>query len=185
MPALRWVTLDTDYQLEDLHPTYVAVVQPMFSSMSADYPACQLSAVKLFRGSLSDRSMASADEPGVIQLNSYWFSDRPLEDLREEARQGYLFCLPGSDQMIKWHGGMVEPQHVLAHEFGHLLSDALPGWRRWAEPRYQAATADPRRAITGYALTGVDEFWAECFAAMYLRIDLPLCAELWEFLSGQ
>lgn len=175
----------TDFQLEELHPTYVAVVRPMLDGMLADYPACPLRAVRLFRGSASDRSLASADEPGVIALNAHWFSDRSLEDLREEARQGYLFCLPGSELTIKWHGGMVEPQHVLAHEFGHVLSDAMPGWRRWAEVRHEAALADPRRAITGYALTGVDEFWAECFAAMHLRIDLPLCAELWEFLSGQ
>ncbi len=174
-----------DYQLEGLHPTYAAVVRPTLENLLDAFQACPLHTVKMFRGRGPDRSLANADEPGTISLNSYWFADRPLEALREEARHGYLFCLPGSGEVIKWHGGMVEPQHLLAHEFGHVLSDVTPGWREWAELAHRAATNDPGGVISGYAMAGVDEFWAECFAGMYLGLKHPACVELRGLLGGQ
>ena len=129
--------------------------------------------------------MADADAPGVISLNAYWFRDRPLEELRDEARDGYLFSLPGSAQVMKWHGGMPEPQHCLAHEFGHILRDAIPGAIEWAREVWEAATHNPADAISGYALAGPEEFFAEAFAAYRLGINHPHARLMGEFLSSR
>lgn len=166
-----------------LHPTYRAVVGPALDAMLSSYPACPLKEVRVYRGVPSDRSLGNADEPGVISLNAYWFADRDYEALREEARQGYLFVLPGCAEVLKWHGGMTEPMHLLAHEFGHVLSDVLPGYVEFAEAGWQAATADPPTAVSGYACSGPHEWWGEAFAAAWMQLDHPSARAVREFLA--
>lgn len=156
----------------ELHETYRVVVPSTFDALLSAYPACPLKLVKVYRGPPHDRSLGNADEPGVVALNAYWFTDRPLEALREEAREGYLFTLPGDETVIKWHGGAAEPQHLFAHEFAHVLADVIIGSEEWSRLKWREATADPSNcAPSGYALAGPHEFWAECFALMWLNVQ--------------
>jgi hypothetical protein len=63
-----------------------------------------------------------------------------------------------------------EPQHLLTHEFGHVVWQSLP--RReveeWAASRWRPATRYPRRSPSGYALTDPPEFFGEMFALVDL-----------------
>ena len=168
-----------------LHPTYRAIVGPLLDQLMSAYPSCPLEAVEVVRGAAGDRSLGNADTPGKIQLNGYWFRDRPIEALEAEAERGYLFSLPGSEQVLRWHGGMREPQHAICHEFFHVLSDVLPGYREWAEEQWLDATGAPGAAVSGYALSGPEEWFAEACAASWLRIDHPSARETLAFLSRE
>lgn len=173
-----------DLDVDILHEDYQQVVPSIFEALLADYPACRLRHVELYNSSSNDRSLASADTPGTIKLNSYWFRDRPLEELRQEARTDYLVTLPRTDVTLRWHGGMVEPVHVLVHEFFHVLGDTIPGMKEWAQKQWEATTEHPETAVSGYSLAGPDEWWAEACAASWLRVDHPQARAAGEFLMS-
>lgn len=174
-----------DVPTDQLHPTYRQVVGPELEQLMAAYPACPLKEVKVRRGPAHDRSLADADTPGVITLNAYWFTDRPMTELEDEAGRGYLFTLPGSEQVIRWHGGMREPRHVLAHEFFHVLSAVLLEYKTFASDGWEAATRIPGTVVSGYALAGPDEWFAEACAAHWLKIDHPSAVEAGMFLQSR
>lgn len=162
--------------LAELHPSYEPIVMPTFSALKLDFPMATLKTVELYRGEQEDHSLADASTPGVIKLNAYWFVDRDVEELRQEAR--IEFVLQNIDPnlpALRWHGGMTEPQHVLNHEFGHQLQDQIAGASEWAQDAWHEACFDQRFAVSGYALSGPDEFWAEMFAAYRMGTlgDLP------------
>lgn len=173
-----------DYRLAELHPTYRLVVVSTFDTLLGAYPKCPLRRVETYRGDPEDRSMANANVPGVISLNSYWFSDRPLEYLRDQARTGYLYSLPGSEHVSKWHGGMVEPQHVISHELFHMLGDVLPDHLALAYMMWQTATMLPDSAVSGYALAGPEEYWSEACTAAWMLIDHQDARAAREFLDA-
>lgn len=172
-----------DIDAAKLHPTYRAAIGPELEALLAAFPRCPLKRVEVYRGSTGDRSLGNADKLATINLNAYWFTDRSLEELHDEAQEGYLFSLPGSVEVLKWHGGMVELAHLLCHEFGHCLSDALPGYKLFAEQHWREATAAPHEAVSGYALAGADEWFGEAFAAMWLHVDHPSAHAMSEFLG--
>lgn len=167
--------MEIEFALGGLHPTFVRPVVDTLLGLDADYPLAALRKVSVFSRS-NDHSMASADRPGEIALNLYWFG-RPINVLQEAARernQLYLVYLGAIDRVpLSWHGDMEEPHHVLAHEFGHCLQDVIPSWREFAESHWRQSCRDPVhcRPVSGYALVGPDEWWADTFAALRLNVD--------------
>lgn len=162
-----------EFVLTGLHPSYERIVIDTLRGLEADYPYDCLQMVELFEPvSGADRSMANADEPGVIRLSKFWFG-QPIEVLREASLpQHNLVEIPGLGQ-IAWHGSMEEPQHVLAHEYAHCLSDVIPGWHEFEQLHWRASLADPKACppVSGYAMGGALEFGADTFAAM--RLNYP------------
>ena len=152
--------------LDELHLSYQPIVIPTFAGLKLDFPKATLDKIEIYRGADDDRSLADASTPGVIKLNAYWFVDRDVEELRKEAQTEYVLTnIDPNLPALRWHGGMTEPQHVLNHEFGHQLQDQIPGASEWAQEAWHEACFDQSLAVSGYALSGSDEFWAEMFAA--------------------
>lgn len=170
------------FDLAGLHPSFERVVVDTLRGLDADYPHDCVRLVRL--ADLGD-SLADADQPGVINLNREWFS-APLTELSKFSKPEDQLVWVSPEIQLLWHGGMVEPQHVLTHEFAHQLAVKLPWAAAWAEERWRAALADPvhRRAPSGYALADPDEFWADAFAAMRLGYPSELAAELRRELEG-
>lgn len=158
-----------EYSLTGLHPSYGAVVRQIMDGLAVDYPLDSDLRVETY-AKAGDKSVGCSSETGVIQLNRYWFS-RPLDELQAAMRASDLVSL-GSDVVVPWHG-MTEPQHILAHEYGHQLQDCTPWWREFAESHWQQACLYPTRCRppSGYSLASPDEFWADAFAAM--RLNYP------------
>jgi hypothetical protein len=115
--------------------------------------------------------MAGTYPGGHIRLNAYWFAGSP-ERLRAAADQNFLVDACGTE--IAWHGPMIrEPDHVLHHEFGHVVWQSLSAddIESWARSRWAAATRDPSLAPSGYALgSDPQEWFAEWHAMMTLGL---------------
>jgi len=146
--------MGVEYDLGKAHPVYRRAIPPLVERLAWLYPKAPLRRVRVYEPAQSDRSLANEDRPGVISLNLLWFGAEP-ETLQRRALQ-----LP------RYHGPMIEePQHVLTHEFGHVLCEALEaGWQDRAAEAWASATAEPERAPTPYALSDPDEYFAELFA---------------------
>lgn len=172
-----------EFALRGLHPTYTRTVIDTLRGLDVDYPLNALRRVQLSSWD-SDVSLASAGEPGEITLNEYWFG-RPVEVLQQAARDRPIIYLAGGECPVPWHGPMEEPHHTLAHEFGHCLSNVVPQWRDFAETHWRAACRDPVacRPVSGYALTGPDEFWADNFAALRLGVDCEVARLMRDLLE--
>jgi DNA topoisomerase-1 len=151
-----------DFELDAAHPAHRVKIEGMIRGLCARYPRVPLKAVRIYQPEPDDRSMGNADEDGVISFNGFWFSQDPqvLEDAAVED-----FIVPVAGKMMGWHGAMIdEPEHVIAHEFGHFAIQSLPELKQWAEELWQELTEDPAKAPAGYALAGPDECGAEVFA---------------------
>jgi hypothetical protein len=172
----------TEFALAGLHPTFERPVVDTLRGLSLDYPLVELRRVLLFERP-GDNSIAHASVPGEIALNARWFG-RPIEELRTAARERHIIRL--GELALAWHGDMEEPHHVLAHEFGHCLQDALPAWEAFAITHWRAACRDPVgcRPVSGYALAGPDEWWADTFAALRNHIECESTRLLGEMLRG-
>lgn len=173
-----------NFELGDLHYSYERIVVDTLLGLVNDYPAAGLSRVGLYEKA-GDESLGNANEPGVIMLNARWFT-RPLDELREAARERNYVYLQRGAYPVAWHGDMEEPHHILAHEYGHLLEDGTLGWREFITPHLEMSRRDPIncRPVSGYALVGDHEMFADTFAAMRLRINCEITRMLWEFLEG-
>ena len=171
-----------DFRLDGLHPSYERDVRDVISGLAADYPLVGDLRVELYRRE-GDGSLGCAPERGLIRLNSRWFG-RPIEELRAAAETDDLVWASGV--ALEWHGGMVEPGHVLTHEFGHQLQFMTPGWAEFTEPHWRQSCLDPAhcRPPSGYALGSPDEFWADAFAAMRLGYESEVARLLREFLQA-
>ncbi len=160
-----------DFDLGSAHPDYQSLIEQTLTKLAERYPLAKPKLVALYGPDKNDLSMATVTKKSSICLSAYWFT-KPPEVLRSESKKGG-----------DWHGGMLEPEHVIHHEAGHVVADNVPGWREWATPRWKVATADEAWRVTGYALANPDEFWAECFAGVCLGLDHPRCAEMADFLG--
>jgi hypothetical protein len=163
--------LPIEFNLAELHPTFERPVIDTLRGLDADYPLGALSRVSLFSRE-GDLSMASADQPGEVKLNLYWFG-KSIDVLRAAARERNQIYI-GPDRIpLAWHGDMEEPHHVLAHEFGHCLQDVIPEWRAFSETHWLQSCRDPVNClpVSGYTLVGPDEWWADTFAALRLNVS--------------
>lgn len=61
---------------------------------------------------------------------------------------------------------------TVAHEFAHALDCALGGgiYRSGIDPRVRALYSNAKAFVTPYAITGIDEYFAECLRA-YVEIN--------------
>jgi len=155
------------FYLDNAHSEYQPKIESILRGLLSRYPFVKLKAVHIFEPNEDDKSLGNASTPGEIALNAFWFSRDP-KLLGHAALKDVIVDVNG--RRIAWHGALfIEPEHVLTHEFGHILSEKLPGWEEWTTPRWRAATANPQLAPSGYALSkDVDEFFAEEFALFEL-----------------
>jgi hypothetical protein len=161
-----------------LHPDFRGVVEAVVGSLDAVYPVARVAGVDLFERD-GDRSLAHVAGRTIV-LNAHWFA-RPRAVLDEEAKVGREAARYG---MPLWHGGMGEPEHLLTHEFGHVLAAALPASGKLSGRGHAAALVDPAVAVSGYALVDPDEWWGETFAALRLgHAASPQVAEMEAFLA--
>ena len=172
-----------DFKLSGLHYSYERLVVDTLAGLANDYPQAGLEVVGLYSRD-GDESLGNADQPGRIMLNARWFG-QPIEELREAANLRNQVYLRADAYPVAWHGDMEEPHHILAHEYGHLLEDGIPEWEDFAVPHLAAARRDPVhcRPVSGYALAGTHEWWADTFAAMRLRLDCEATRLMKEFLE--
>lgn len=160
------------FDIAGAHPDYRRSIPDILTPLTEQYPGAVLKSVVLFRPAPGDTSIGGTTD-GVIRLNSYWFTRGPSL-LRRAAANRHAVEVGGV--RMGWHGPMVdEPAHVLTHEFGHVSWDALPRREveKWTRERFRAATRDPRRAPSGYALVGnppLLEFWAEEFTLVHMGL---------------
>jgi hypothetical protein len=156
------------FNLGKAHPEYRQIIPSVLTGLLAKYPFVPLKEVHLFDPATEDQSMGNATVPGVIALNSFWFAQDP-ELLRDAGQSDIMVCINGYD--IAWHGKMVnEPEHLLTHEFGHILSQVLPEWHDWTCSRWEKAMINPQLAPSGYALGTPSEYFAEMFALVELGL---------------
>ena len=156
------------------HPSLAGDVAFTFRQLADQYPAAELKDFSLFEPAAHDESLGYTED-GEVRLSSRWFA-APANRLKAAA-----LCnadTPWVDRAAPlWHGGMLEPAHTIAHEFGHVLMDALeargdPRFARLLRDGYdRAAMSDPRSAPTGYALANRAEWFAEAFAAVHAGTD--------------
>lgn len=170
-----------EFQLEDLHPSFTRAVVDTLRGLDADYPEV----VRVVKLADLGGSLADSDEPGVIVLNRRWFS-APLGELRAAAKPEDQTVRLNPEVEVMWYGGMEEPQHVLTHEFAHLLQDHLPWSEEFSRIHWEASCRDPThcRPPSGYALASPEEFFSDTFAAMRLGYDSELTRMLREALDG-
>ena len=156
------------FDLDRAHPWYRFVIRNQIWTLADKYPQASLKRVRIYRpASADDRSLGNADKNGVIALNEYWFA-QPPEVLRHAAENWPLMPL-GDGRFIEWHGPMTrEPEHVLTHEYGHVVAQGNDAIAQWSDIYWNRITANPETAPTGYALSDIAECWAECFACCEL-----------------
>lgn len=170
------------FDLEDAHLSYRDPIRDILVRLAKKYPQAPLRTVKLYRGPAADRSLANTTGT-TIALNRHWFGQDP-----EVLQRAALECrdIDLGRQRIAWHGEMTEqPEQLLTHEFGHALSGAVPGWRRFAVEHRNAGLRDPASAPSGYALVDPEEFWAEAFCATELGKARPALAREVRSLLGK
>ena len=162
----------TQFELGDAHPAYRLLLPLMFGALADRYPQVELRRVYLFRGTPADHSLGNADKKGEVGLNPFWFSAPPAALIA--AAQGPRNMPVGNGLVLAYHGDMVrEPDHLVTHEFAHVLSDFIPGWAERADRLWHAATEDPELAPSAYACTNASEHWAELFTAYEMGVAIP------------
>lgn len=147
---------------DGLHPDFFGPVETILGALDDVYPRARLAEVRLFEKS-GDRSLAHVEGRDIV-LNALWFT-RPRVVLDTAGSDGRA-CLPFG--MPLWHGGLGEPEHVLTHEFWHVLADTLSGSVKFMDAGYAAVLADPAIAVSGYASVDRDEWGGETFAVLRL-----------------
>lgn len=172
------------FDLAGLHYSYERLVVDTLAGLVNDYPQAGLEYVGLYERE-GDESLGNADQPGRIVLNARWFG-RPIEELREAASERNQVYLRAGCYPVAWHGDMEEPHHILAHEYWHLLEDGIPEWEAFTTPHLMASRRDPVhcRPVSGYALAGPHEWWADTGAAMRLRIECEATRLMKDFLGS-
>jgi hypothetical protein len=152
-----------EFLLNNAHPTFQEQIPAVYEGLLKRYPFTKLNRVELYEPRGHDTSMAAAFPNGIIRLNSYWFTGAP-DRINDAAKRDAAIEVDGKE--ILWHGPMVsEPLHVLVHEFGHVIEEALKqAAREWSRPRWMFATIMPDKAPSGYALANSTEYFAEAFA---------------------
>jgi hypothetical protein len=164
------------FNLAGAHPDYRRDIPDILTPLTEYYPGARLSSVSLYQPKRGDTSMGATYDNGEIRLNSHWFGHHP-DELKRAAIHHSVIDVNGIE--VGWHGPMVwEPRQLLTHEFGHVVWQSLPQRevQTWAADRWRAATRDPRRAPSGYALVGNSsdrklvgaEFFGEMFALVHL-----------------
>jgi hypothetical protein len=160
------------FDLASAHQEHHKLIERIIGNLADRYPWVPLRTVRIYEPrSADDRSMGNADTPGTVALNAYWFA-QPPSLLQAEALACRKVMINGCE--ISWHGPMIEePVHVVTHEFGHVVTDAIPDWREWAVGGWRSALTNPENAVSGYALSDPAEFFAEEFAAAELSFTDP------------
>jgi hypothetical protein len=159
------------FNLAAAHPDHRKLIERIITNLVDRYPWVPLRAVRIYEPrSADDHSMGNADTPGTIALNAHWFA-QPPSLLQAEALACRKVMINGRE--ISWHPMIEEPTHVLTHEYGHVVTDALPDWREWAVGGWRSALTNPDNAVSGYALADPAEFFAEEFAAAELNFTDP------------
>lgn len=173
------------FNLQKAHPEYQEKIEALIKGLLAKYPFTKLKAVSLFDPDkkVNDLSMGRTTPQGEITLNSYWFS-QPPEFLQKSAQEKTEVDIGGNK--VPWHGEMIEePEHVITHEFGHVIALNLPGWKKFAETRRKQILKDTALAISAYECADDDELFAEDFAAYELGFaDKDLQYEMDKLLSN-
>ena len=149
------------------------------------YPGADLKDIKIGQMIEENHSLGNVNVKGVIEFNPYWFT-APPSMLQEAARGNREMPLGKGLGTMPYHGEMIEePQHVVTHEFGHILCYKLPHWEKFATALLNQATDDPSLAPAGYALANPIEYFAELFACVELGFDCGLHADyMREFLDA-
>lgn len=129
LDILRGHWPDTEFELEDLDPQIAMPVMSEIDSTLQEYPILrkELRGVSvspftgLLRAQAQPADVLASHQFGTINLNSLWWTD--AAKLRSELQQGYNSGWSSTDSV----------EGVLAHEMGHLLSQALYAKlrRRW------------------------------------------------------
>lgn len=171
------------YEFDTVHPYYQLVIPEIIERLVKKYPRAELHTVKLSENQRCNFSLGNANVKGVISLNPYWFEREP-SILKQAAKSDYMMPL-GNGEEAGYHGKMIEePLHVITHEFGHILSDNVPGWQVVASKMWTEATKKPELAPAVYALANPIEYWAELFAASELNLsDSPHVKYMRSFLG--
>jgi hypothetical protein len=158
-----------DFDLSGAHPDYRRDVPEILLPLASRYPGARLRSVSLYVPKPGDTSMAATYPGGDVRLNSHWFARDPAH-LAVAAL--HLSVVDVGGFQVGWHGPMVrEPEHLLTHEFGHVVWQSLPQRvvEEWAGDRWRASTRDPQRSPGGYALAhDPPEFFGEMFALVDL-----------------
>jgi len=150
------------FDLDLAHQSCEAPLRHGFEKLHAKWPGVKLRGVAIVPPKRDgDISMGHYDEEtGDVGLNSYWFS-QPIEILRGAATAPPAF-----------HGAMTaEPDHVIAHEFGHAVEWTRPEIRPRLHQVWERATRQPDQCFAQYALTNPCEYWGELFALVSLGLE--------------
>lgn len=154
-----------------MHPAFEPMIVGGFEALAAAFPDVTVKYVWVGeprrRG---DVSMGYFDEDGkYIRLNSHWLGREPSV-LRAAALEPPLF-----------HGRMTqEPEHLIAHEFGHAFEWSNPTIRPRIKEVWSAATKRPKsECFADYALTNPCEYFGELFALV--RMGLADASRLREY----
>lgn len=165
----------TKFLLHNAHPAFREQIVETYTKLQERYPF-RVEQVELYEPRGHDMSMGAAYPDGTIKLNAYWFAGTP-DRLNDSAKRDTRIV--ADDQELEWHGPMVkEPEHVLVHEFGHIIEFGLgSNVKQWSKPRWLLGTIMPATAPTGYALTNDSEYFAEAFAMYELGYAEQQAAE--------
>lgn len=146
--------------------------------MADRYPQAGFRGVELFEPGERDFSLGYTTDDGTIHLSARWFA-APIVELKAAGLCNADLPTRAGIEGPAWHGQMLEPEHTLMHEFGHVLMKALQARRDKGLARllrdgfYNGAVVDPVNAPTGYSVPSKGnedggEWFGECFAAAHV-----------------
>lgn len=152
-------------KLDNLHPEYQPLIIPRFVWLDKKYPWAKLRTVSLYKKP-GDRSLGYTEDFDIY-LNSYWFARHPPALLKLAAIQG---AWRGDKRVAPFHGGGAhEPDHVIIHEFGHIIENSIPKEsNQISQELFNELKIDPTKAVTGYALANKHELFAEYFSLWHI-----------------
>jgi hypothetical protein len=165
--------MSVKFSLDGVHPDYRDLVPEIIGEMVDRFPWSGLREVRLFEPKGDDCSQGNADTPGVISLSAGWLT-KPRMALQEATLERFVVEINGAE--LGWHSWSGEPEHLLCHEYGHIVGTKLRHYESWAHERWLQMTAEPADAVSGYALATSDECWAECFTAYVMGVASPSLA---------
>ena len=166
----------------ELHEDYRGPLADVLRTLCLAYPQVEPPRVEMFAEDY-DRSLGHAETDGTIRLNSYWFS-RPRSFFQRAVVRAREVSPEGAP---KWHGGIGgednEFARFVAHEFGHLLADKVPGSAAFSKAGHAAAIDQPDLAVSGYALVDAEEWFSETFCGLRFGAASVQVAEMAKFLE--
>lgn len=151
-----------------LHPDFRPGVEAVLEALCAAYPNVKFDGLQLYGPPAGDESLGCTDGNRIL-LNAGWFTE-PEAKLDQAIVEGRVATPPG---VPLWHGGIGSLEHeverLVCHEFGHLVAQTIgKSAQRFADRGHRAVLAEPDIAVSGYAITDPEEWFAEVFAAMRL-----------------